>query len=188
MAPGRAALFVCGGGGAERRGHSFVPPSGAGQPPDAELGVGTGGGPCRETCLANRLSASGAWVAGPRRTEITLKLRRVGSAGGACAAPACLGRPRPSRSLLGAWVRAPQRAGSRLPGVTRMGRRAAAWSFRPGRLRSRSAATSEHGGSWAGRPRRRRAPAADLECGAVTADGRWARAASPRHGEGGNRK
>lgn len=90
-------LFVCGGGGATRRGHSCRRRSGVGRWPAGQHGT-WGGGPgwaslrtletWRRARAAAGRSGAGLGVAGPWPTGRTLKLRRVGSAGGACAAAA----------------------------------------------------------------------------------------------------
>lgn len=101
MAPG-TTLCVRGRGREATR--AFVLPSGAGRCPgvDAEHGDENREGRIANSrkLFANRLSASGAGVAGPRRTEITLKLRRVGSrkcGGRVCGAG---GLPAPAAELL----------------------------------------------------------------------------------------
>ena len=77
----RATLFVCGGGGAKRRGHwcrRRELADGLGSPRNSDAN-GEGRDADSRNLFANGLSALGAGVAGPRRTEITLKLRRVRS-------------------------------------------------------------------------------------------------------------
>lgn len=80
MAPGTT---LCVRGRGREAARAFVPPSGAGQWPGvgAELGDENREGRAADSrnLFANRLSAIGAGVARPQRTEITLKLRRVGS-------------------------------------------------------------------------------------------------------------
>lgn len=154
MAPGTT---LCVRGRGREAARAFVLPSGAGQWPGvgAELGDENREGLAADSrnLFANRLSAIGAGVAGPRRTEITLKLRRVGSrkcGGRVCGAG---GLRAPAAELLFVRRLGSRPIAGRQPLIRNDADRAACCAvvILAETPKGWWAATGQHGWSWAGR-------------------------------------